>query len=306
MELTIIIVNWNTRDLLASCLGSIYAYPPNCSFETWVVDNASSDGSLEMLNQNFPHVMVIENQVNDGFARANNQALRRVNGQFVLLLNSDTRVLENTLETIMDFIKAHPSVGALGVKLINEDGSFQASYAKFPTILSEFLLVSGLAKICVGPYAPSPPPRREEIARQVDWIAGAAMLVREQTIQQAGFLCERFFIYSEETDWCWKIWKSGWSIWYLPEVSVVHLHGGSSRQSSLTSYAQLYKSKIQFFELNYGKTRSKILKIMFRLIFSARCLAWKLLGILGLQNLFGSSIQQRLIQDQYLLNTLKI
>lgn len=304
MELSIVIVNWNTCDLLAGCLDSIYTNPPAFPFEIWVVDNASTDGSLQMLQERFPGVNRIANQENLGFARANNLAIKQASGRLVLLLNSDTLVEENTLTKMLEFMQQHAEVGALGVKLVNPDGSFQASYAKFPTLLSEFLLIAGLAQRVIGRYAPSPAPRAAEAPQPVDWIIGAVILIRQEVIQKAGMFREDFFLYSEETDWCWRIWKSGASVWYLPDVSVIHFGGSSSRKSSIKSYAQLYKSKVLFFELNYGKTQAKMLKWTFRTVLSIRYQVWRILKGMGLKSLRGVALERRIEHEKFTLSAL--
>jgi GT2 family glycosyltransferase len=272
--LSIIIVNWNTRDMLARCLASIYQHPPHVPFEVVVVDNASSDGSAAMVRERFPQVRLIENQENVGFARANNQAIQESSGEYLLLFNSDAFVMDDSLSRMVEFIETHPRVGAVGPKLLNPDGSFQASYADFPTLWSEFLLISGLTRFIIGPYAPSPSPSSSEAAISVDWVAGAALLVRRSVIEQIGLMDERFFLYSEETEWCWRIWQAGWEVWYLPDAHIVHMGGGSSIQRSIKSYQNLYKSKVRFFEKVYGPDRARLLQTLLIMVILFRSIVW--------------------------------
>ena len=231
--LSIVIISWNTRDLLAACLTSLRTYPPDGDHEIVVVDNASRDDSTAMVRRDFPHVHLIENPTNVGFAAANNQALALCRGRYVLLPNSDTEVTPGALSALVRFMEQHAQAGVVAPTLVNPDGSFQASYARFPTFVSEFLLITRLARWLSGPYAPSPRPRPHEAAHPVDWAAGAALLVRRAAIDQVGGLDAGYFMYSEETDWCWRLWRHNWQVWYLPAVKVIHHGGASSRQRAL-------------------------------------------------------------------------
>jgi GT2 family glycosyltransferase len=172
------------------------------------------------------------------------------------------------------FLDAHPQAAALGPKLVNPDGTFQASFARFPTLLSELLLATGLARFTLGPYAPSPRPRPGETARPVDWVAGAALMVRRSALAAAGPLDESFFLYSEETDWCRRLWQAGQPVWYLPGVEIVHEAGASSRQQSARRYGLLYQSKVRFFERHYGRLAAGALRAGLLLVAAARMTLW--------------------------------
>jgi GT2 family glycosyltransferase len=260
IDLSIIIVNWNTKDLLAQCLQSVYDTIRSLDFEIIVVDNASADGSPEMVCERFPQVRLIKNRENVGFARANNQAIRESRGGYLLLLNSDTVVLPEALSQMVDFMDCHPDGGAIGPKLINPDGSFQASYADFPTLLTESLQAFGLAKWLYGPYYPSPPPRPDELARTVDWVAGACLMVRREVADAVGLLDEGYWMYTEETDWCYRIDQAGWNVYYLPESKIVHFGGASSSKRRPEMVAQLYRSKLHFFGKYRGFLQTTALK----------------------------------------------
>jgi len=270
MELSVIIVSWNTRELLAQCLESVYANPPTGEFEIIVVDNDSADGSVAMVRERFPQVILIENSENVGFARANNQAIRCSSGEYVLLLNSDAMVLTGVLDALLGFFGTHSQAGALGPMLVNPDGSFQASYARFPTLWSEFSLMSGIARLTIGPYAPSPRPLTNEPTRQVDWVAGAAFMVRRTAIDQVGFLDESYAFYSEETDYCWRLHRQRWQVWYIPSVKVIHIGSASSRKRSLESYLLLYESKVRFFRKAYGRRYARRLRFVIKAIAAFR------------------------------------
>lgn len=247
MDLSIVVVNWNTRELLAQCLGSIPAAVGELSCEIIVVDNASTDGSPAMVRSCFPWVTLIENKENLGFVRASNQAIALSRGRYVLLLNSDTVAPPQALARLVDFMDHQMDAGAAGPKLLNPDGSFQASYAHFPTLLSESLSAAGLNRWLYGPYHPSPPPRLNETRQAVDWVQGACLLVRRAALDAIGPLDEGFWMYSEETDLCYRIHQAGWNVYYLPDVEIIHFGGASSRQRKPESVAHLYRSKLRFF-----------------------------------------------------------
>lgn len=266
MKLSIIIVNWNTRDLLAQCLTSVYANLPAGNFEVIVVDNASTDDSAAMVRERFPRVVLIENAKNVGFARANNQAIRVSHGGYLLLLNSDAMVTPGSIEAMMNFLDHHQQVGVAGPMLINLDDSFQASFSDFPTLWTEVSLLLGVSRWFVGPYAPSPRPKIDAVPEPVDWVAGAALLVRRAAVNEVGFLDEAYGFYSEEVDWCWRMRQVGWQTWYLPTIKVYHIGGASSRKRSLESYIQLYDSKVRFFKNAYGQNSAGRLRLAIKIL----------------------------------------
>jgi GT2 family glycosyltransferase len=271
LDLSIIIVNWNTRDLLAQCLQSIYDTVSNLDFEVIVVDNASSDGSQAMIRQRFPQVCLIESDQNVGFARANNQALTVSRGRYFLLLNSDTIVLPHALEKMVQFADAHAESGIIGCRLLNSDGSLQKSWASFPTFWSEVLGRNFRARRQV---------EEESLAYEVDWIGGACLLVRPAAINEVGLLDESFFMYSEETDWCFRMKRHGWRVYYLASAEIVHLGGGSASRTSASQLVRLYENKIRFFNKHYGPWQAGLLRYGLLAVnalgLARRALAWPL------------------------------
>jgi N-acetylglucosaminyl-diphospho-decaprenol L-rhamnosyltransferase len=297
MKLSIIIVNWNTCDLLVQCLDSVFHSSPESGLEVIVVDNASDDDSVATVSGKFPSVKLIQNQENLGFARANNLAIPACQGEYILLLNSDTVVPTGALSMMIDTLDVHPKVGAVGPKLTNLDGSFQASYANFPSLSSEFLLVTGLSRWVIGKYAPSPDPMPGEEPRPVDWVAGAALMVRKLAIDQIGLMNESYFFYSEETEWCWRLWKARWEVWYLPQVEITHLGGGSSRLRALESYKNLYASKIRFFSDVYGFQDARRLQVLLLATGAFKVLLWWLLSLFSSPFRMGAYVKVRLQRD---------
>lgn len=250
-SLSVIVVSWNTRELLRQCLASLLANPPECIMEVLVVDNASTDGSAEMVQANFPGVRLLVNPVNTGFAPANNQAIPLCSGDFVLLLNPDTVVKPGAMQGLVDLLEANPNAGAAGPRLLNADGSFQPSVFPFPTLARELWRLLHLDALV--PYALYDT-RRWDLStpHEVDSIQGACLLIRSEVIQQVGLFDADYFLYSEEIDLCYRIRAAGWKLLWRPDVAVVHLGGQSARQEALKSFINLYRGKVLFFRKHYG------------------------------------------------------
>jgi GT2 family glycosyltransferase len=264
-DLSIVIVNWNTREFLSRCLRSVYDTTLDLDFEVIVVDNGSADGSQEMVQQEFPGVSLIANTENKGFAKANNQAIRRSRGRYVLLLNSDAFVRENTIEHTVAFMDGHPEAGMAGCKLLFEDGRLQPSCYSFPTLFTEFFIAVGLDRLfpksrLFGKYGMTY--WDFDDIREVDVILGAFMLVRATAVDEVGLMDERYFMYSEEVDWCYRFREKGWKIYFYPHVEAVHLGGGSTRRVRAEMLIRLYGSRIEFFRKHHGRLSACLLKLV--------------------------------------------
>lgn len=260
-DLSILVVNWNVRDLLRRCLQSILANLPACQLEIIVVDNGSTDGSVEMVRTEFPQVHLIANPDNRGFPVANNQGLAVARGRYVLLLNPDTEVVGNALETMVAFADAHPDVGVVGPMLLNPDGTVQSSRRRFPTLLTAVFESTWLQ-----PYAPRRLlaryyvlDRPDDEVQDVDWVTGAALMARREAIEQVGPLDEGFFMYSEELDWCRRFREAGWRVVYLPTARVIHYGGKSSEQVLPARHIHFQRSKIRYFRKHHGAIAAGVL-----------------------------------------------
>ncbi len=264
MILSILIVNWNTRDLLAQCLDSIIANPPACEYEIIVVDNASADGSVAMVRRRFPQVVLIENSNNAGFTQANNQAIDASGGQYFLLLNSDTVALPSTFNPLLAMMESNPNVGAVGPMLLNPDRTFQASYADFPALINELLALFGLAKRFWGPHYPSFDLASSQQSRAVDWVGGACLLVRKSCIDHVGLLDESIVMYGEEVDWCYRMKEMGWQVMYCAESNVIHFGGQSSVTIPTRKYLLIQRGRVTFFRKHRSRMATEILIFMIR------------------------------------------
>jgi len=262
-DLSIIIVNWNTCALLAGCLQSLHDTIRKHSFEVWVVDNGSTDGSLAMVRERFPDTRLIANDQNVGFVRANNQALGRCQGRYVLLLNSDTEALAGSVDTAVSYMDAHPRAGLAGARLLNADGTFQASYTAFPNLWREFLILTALGRRFIRTEFPSYGPQLAGGPRRITgYVEGAFLLARRDAVTPVGLLDEAIFMYAEEVDWCYRFIAAGWEVWYLPQVAITHYGGQSSKKLRTRMEAELYRSRIYFFRKHYGGAAAFLLKAL--------------------------------------------
>lgn len=228
LDLSIVIVNWNTRDMLRDCLASVFAGLGALEAEVFVVDNGSTDGSPEMLGADFPQVVTIANRDNRGFAAANNQALFQATGRHLMLLNTDTLVHGAVLPDAVAFLDANPRVGIMGPRVLNRDGTVQASATAYPSLGRLVGQTLGLNRIAaLDGYRMSGWDRQSQ--RSVEVISGCAMLVRRAAMVRVGLLDAGFFFYGEETDWCRRFADAGWEVVFAPVGEITHFGGGSVR-----------------------------------------------------------------------------
>ncbi|MFQ5721406.1 MAG: glycosyltransferase family 2 protein [Candidatus Aminicenantales bacterium] len=253
-DLSIIIVNWNTKSLLKQCLESIKAHTKKISYEIIVVDNSSTDGSADMVEANFPEVILIKNEKNLGYGQANNQALVRAQGKYVLFLNSDVAVNDNCLDEMFEFMENHPQVGASACKLTYPDGRLQHSCRQFPSFKVFFLMLIGLRAVF---------PKMKIFQkymmldwdhsdlREVDQIMGSFMFVRKDSLEQIGSFDQRYWMYFEEVDLCLRLNKAGWKIVHYPYASAVHYLSKSSEQwSEAKRVKEFQRSLLKYFRKN--------------------------------------------------------
>jgi len=254
LDLSIVIVSYNTRDMLRDCLNSLPAATEGLTVETYVVDNNSPDDSVAMVQSEFTDVHLIANQENAGFTRANNQALRLCAGRFVLILNPDTEAEPGALTTLVRYLETHPDVGAVGPKLLNTDGSLQANGRWFPNPWREFVGHSGLRRLNPKSASPYWEYEREDFDKEweTDTVTGACLMTRHEIMDKVGMLDEDFFMFYEEIEWCWRIRKAGWKIMYVPQARVTHHWMGSVRQQNRAMTARLFKSMLIYYKKTAG------------------------------------------------------
>jgi N-acetylglucosaminyl-diphospho-decaprenol L-rhamnosyltransferase len=266
MDLSVVVVSYNTRDLLRACLTSVIStMSSTANYEVFVVDNASLDGSAAMVKDTFPRVRLMANRENRGFAAANNQAIRESTGQYVILLNPDTLVMDGALERMAKFMEGHPNVGAVGPRLVFPDGSFQHSAFSFPTLpmiffdffpLNHRLINSRLN----GRYARALYDAGDPFP--IDHPLGAGLMVRRRTIEEVGSLDERFFMYCEEIDWCMRIKEAGWQIFCFPRAQIIHYVGQSTKQFRAAMFVELHKSRYRLYEKHYSRSFLRMARLV--------------------------------------------
>ena len=267
IDVSIIIVNYKTCELLCNCIQSIISETKIYSYEVIVIDNASKDGSANIVKKKYPHIKLIENKTNKGFAYANNQGINITKGDYILLLNPDTVIIQSAIDKMIHYIKSNTHINALGCKLLNADMSLQPSCYRFPRLLplianilhlwiilplrKTFLLSSLLNK-------------GYEDIHPVDCVRGACLLTYKGIFKEIGLLDESFFMYAEETDWCYRLKKSGYSLYYFPEAKIIHYQGQSSKINYTTNMIQRQESIKIYYIKHYGKTVANIyLLLMF-------------------------------------------
>ncbi|KPJ66652.1 MAG: hypothetical protein AMJ43_07425 [Coxiella sp. DG_40] len=284
MDVSIIIVNWNTRDILKDCLNSVYEQTQGIKFEVIVIDNHSTDGSAEMIKNKFPQVRLIENSANRGFAAANNQGITKAKGRYVLLLNSDTIVLDNAIAKIVSFADNKPDVAVVGCRVLNPDRTVQQTCFMFPSVLNMVLSSSYLYKLFPGSKFFGRERMnwwmRDDI-REVDVVTGCFMLVRRAAIEQVGLMDECFFMYCEEADWCYRFFKSGWKMMFTPDAEIIHLGGQSSSKVKVEMLVQLRLSILKFISKHHGWLKHKIACFLTTLFFAFRVPIWLIVSVFG-------------------------
>lgn len=288
MDISIILVSWNVRDLLRQCLGSVNNQqstllgPP--SAEIIVVDNASTDSTVQMLRDEFPAVRVIANSQNVGFTRGNNQALAQARGRYLFLLNPDTELAPNTLAKLTAYMDTHPRVGIVGPKLFYGDGSVQSSRRRFPSLATAFLESTKLQDWFPRNHALTTYymlDTTDDETLQVDWVNGSAMFVRRELYEQIGGLDEQFFMYSEELDWCYRAKQAGWQVVYLPDARVTHYEGKSSEQAVAARDIYFHSSKVSYFRKYRGALVAECLRQFLLLTFVYQIVEEGLKWLLG-------------------------
>jgi GT2 family glycosyltransferase len=273
MDLSIVIVSWNTEALLGNCLKSVRPGLRALQAEVWVVDNGSEDGSLAMLARDFPEVRVIANAENRGFAAANNQALRQVSGRHVLLLNSDTLVHGNVLSDAVTWLDRHPDVGVLGPRILNRDGTVQGSSQPFPSLVR-------LVRQTLGLHKREAPNRGWARAHLTDVVSGCAMFVRAAAMAEVGLLDEGFFFYGEETDWCRRFTRAGWEVVFAPLGNITHFGGGSVRRLNHRRDVMLTEGTVRLHVKYNGLAGGLVCYALLALFNASRAVGWAGLALL--------------------------
>ena len=284
MDLSIIIVNWNVRDLLDRCLASIYAADIDADdLEIIVVDSASDDGSIEMVSDKYPAVKLVSEADNVGFTRGNNIGLEQAQGEYLLLLNPDTEVSQDGIKTLIDFMQANPRAGIVGPKTLNSDGSHQSTRRRFPTLMTGIFESGWLSA-----WAPTTVERdyrmldtNDDDIIKADWVQGSALLLRRAVYGDIGGLDEGYTMYSEELDFCRRAKTADWQIYYHGGATVTHHGGQSSEQIAALKQILFHTSKLRYFRKHHGYGHYVLLRTILLLQFGWQLALESAKGALG-------------------------
>ncbi len=279
--ISVIVINLNTRDLLRECLGSVIEEAARTPLEIIVVDNASSDGSVEMVRNEFPSVQLIVNTTNEGFARPNNKGMQCSSGDFVFLLNSDARLTPGSLQALESFMKQQGDAGACGPMLVYPDGRLQKSVKGFPTLWTHTCDMTGLDRLFsrtrlfgrgeMGYFS-------YQSTAEVDHVMAAAFLVRRAVIMQTGMLDDQFRIYYNDMDWCYRMKQAGWKIFYVPAATVVHHLGRTVEKINrdFAHFEELHNNVMLFYQKHYGRWSVPLYKALLFVGYVPRTILWSL------------------------------
>jgi GT2 family glycosyltransferase len=256
VDLSIVVVTWNAKKVTEECLESIERQDAARSLETIVVDNASSDGTVEMVQEKFPSVRLVQNDQNLGFAKANNSGIRLSTGKYICLINSDVNVPPSCLRRIYCFMEENPSVGLLGPRMLGADGKTRRSCMRFPTLWSSFCRALGLDSLVKGSttfggFLMSD--FKHDRVMDVEVLNGWFWVVRREALEQVGLLDERFFMYGEDVDWCYRFRSKGWRTVFYPEAEAIHYGGASSARAPARFYVEMHKANVQYWRKHHGR-----------------------------------------------------
>jgi len=275
-DLCVIIVNYNTNDYLKQCIESIYLNTKKIAFEIIVVDNNSSDGSVKMLEDEFPDVKVIANQENYGFAKANNQALLVSQSRYAMLLNSDTVVKPSAFDILTKFMDEHQDVGIVGSRTFYPDNTVQGTARSFPSPMNTFFgRKTFLTRILPNnrfsqKYLTC---LREDYTEpfEVDWVAGSCLMTRREVIDAIGMLDEGFWMYWEDADWCYRAKENGWKVFCVTDAQIIHFEGKSSKQQNIKLIREFHKSVYRYYRKHYIKSALNPMNLVAIVGLSLRC-----------------------------------
>jgi len=263
-DVSIVIVSYNTRALLDACVQALRA-STGVVCDVFIVDNASPDGSADHVAREFPEVTLIRNAENRGFAAANNLAIRRARGRFVLLLNPDTRVTPDTVATLASFLDARPDVGITGPRVLNADHSPQSCGYRYPTLLGEIRQSRQTPRLLRAARARTAATPEPAAAADVDWVDGCCLMIRREVIDRIGLLDEQYFLYAEELDWCRSARRAGWRIMTCPAAEMIHLGGQSSDQVKASALALLIETRLRYYRKHDGLLVAGLVSLVYAL-----------------------------------------
>lgn len=276
-DVSVIVANWNLKNMLRDCLVSVEKHSGEIVTELIVVDNASSDGSARMVASEFPEALLIRNSKNAGFSRASNQGIRAASGKYLFLLNNDALLSEDALATMAAFLDSHADVGICGPRVINEDGSLQfrsrGRYPSITTAMVHFFIPQKWQRygsLVFGIYDNS----EVDAPVPIDWVSGCALMARRQAVESVGMLDANVFMYCEDVDWCYRMHKAGWKVFYIPDAEVMHYGGQSMRQQKGKVVAAHAKGLVSYYEKYHGPLATNAFRFVLLFGYGLKALGW--------------------------------
>lgn len=290
MTCAVIILSYNTKNLLRNCLKSLYDNKWKEKYEIYVVDNASSDGSSKMVKDQFPKVHLIENKENLGFTKGNNQILEKVEADLYLLLNSDTEICKDSLDNLVKFINSS-DYGVASCKLVFKDGSFQPNAGSLPTTVPLFNWLSGLDDVLeyIGVSLPSTHLKERFLRgqKEVGWVSGSVMIIKKEVIDTIGGLDEHIFMYGEDVEFCLRVKRAGFKTGWTDSATIMHIGGGSSKNPAFKQWVGEFNGLLYIYRKYYGLFPSLILKIFLYLFTLLRIVAFSVVGKFKIAQTYG-------------------
>lgn len=282
MDLSFIIVNWNTKKFLEQAIASLYKYAQGVTYEIIVIDNGSVDGSPQMVAKKFPKVKLIKNSDNLGFAKANNQGIKIARGEFIFLLNSDAYLIDDPIKNLVKRARQIENLGAIAPLVLNENRSIQQSVGYMPDLWRIFLWMSFIDDLPLGDFLKPYHVDHDRFYKKehkVDWLTGAALMVPKKVIDKVGPLDDNIFMYGEDVDWCMRIKKHGFDIYYSPVAKLIHIGRGSMGKISKNAILGEYKGLLYIYQKHKGKLALQILRLLLKIGALARILIFGALGL---------------------------
>ena len=261
IDVSIILVSYNTSELTRNCIKSIYEKTTGVNFDIWVVDNNSADNSCEMIKSEFSNVYLIENKQNLGFGGANNIAISRAQGKYIFLLNTDTLLINNAVKILFDFMESNPNIGACGGNLFNADGSHAMSHFYFQTLKSKLVKTFKLGRFFPCEQKKIKGINIADSVQEVEMISGADLFIRKDVLDTVGAFDEDFFLYYEDSELQYRVKKAGWSIFINPEAEIYHLEGKSTKKRLTSRLYKMY-SEVLFYKKCYGQKNLGLFKFI--------------------------------------------
>lgn len=268
MDVSFIIVNWNTKSLIVQAINSIYKYAKGFTYEIILVDNGSADGSTALVAKKFPKIKLLAQKENLGFAKGNNEGIKIARGEFIFLFNSDAYLIDESLKNLLKRAKEIPNLGAIAPLVLNVDKSIQQSVGFKPDLLRVILWMSFIDDLPFGDFLKPYHVDHDRFYKkehQVDWLTGAALMVPKKVIGKIGMLDKEIFMYGEDVDWCMRIQKAGFDIYFSPVARLIHIGRGSSGKISKNAILGEYKGLIYLYNKHYGNFSLQILKLLLKI-----------------------------------------